>query len=87
DDEDSFLPPLLKRLPKDFGGGPSMDYDDDDDDDDESGDFGTMIVKSDRSRQRDRSSSGLTSPVGSTRKTGSSYKANPLNDEDDDEDD
>ncbi|WJX62787.1 Serine/threonine-protein kinase sik1, variant 2 [Trifolium repens] len=85
DDEDSFLPPLLKRLPKDFGGGASMDYDDEDDD--ESGDFGTMIVKSDRSRQRDRSSSGLTSPVGSTWKTGSYSQANPLNGEDDDEDD
>ncbi|CAN7040261.1 unnamed protein product [Brassica rapa subsp. trilocularis] len=43
DDDDSFLPPLLKRLPKDFGGGASLDYDDEDD-----GDFGTMIVKKDR---------------------------------------
>lgn len=82
EDEDSSLPPLLKRLPKDFGGGASMDYDDDE----ESGDFGTVIVKSDRSRQRDRSSSGLTSPAGSTWKTRSSFQANPLNGGDDDED-
>ncbi|ESQ28328.1 hypothetical protein EUTSA_v10018124mg [Eutrema salsugineum] len=47
DDDDSLLPPLLKRLPKDFGGGASLDYDEDDGDGD--GDFGTMIVKSDRS--------------------------------------
>lgn len=45
EDDDSFLPPLLKRLPKDFGGGASLDYDEDDDGD---GDFGTMIVKKDR---------------------------------------
>lgn len=82
EDEDSFLPPLLKRLPKDFGGGASMDYDDDED---ESGDFGTMIVKNDRSRQRDRSSSGVASPAGLTWKTGSSSQANALNDEDDDD--
>ncbi|RID55604.1 hypothetical protein BRARA_G02856 [Brassica rapa] len=42
EDEDSTLPPLLKRLPKDFGGG-GASYDEDDDD----GDFGTMIVKKD----------------------------------------
>ncbi|VVA94572.1 unnamed protein product [Arabis nemorensis] len=41
------LPPLLKRLPKDFGGGASLDYDEDDGDG--AGDFGTMIVKTDRS--------------------------------------
>ncbi|CAK8540433.1 unnamed protein product [Lathyrus sativus] len=85
DDEDSFLPPLLKRLPKDFGGGASMDYDDDD----ESGDFGTVIVKSDRGQQRDRSSTGVGLPVGPTWKTGSSSQANPLNrrNEDDAEED
>ncbi|CAL5188570.1 unnamed protein product [Lathyrus oleraceus] len=85
DDEDSFLPPLLKRLPKDFGGGASMDYDDDD----ESGDFGTMIVKSDRGQQRDRSSTGVALPVGPTWKTGRSSQASPLNrrDEDDAEED
>ncbi|KAF3525562.1 hypothetical protein F2Q69_00051157 [Brassica cretica] len=42
DDEDSTLPPLLKRLPKDFGGG-GASYDEDDGD----GDFGTVIVKKD----------------------------------------
>ncbi|XVF85801.1 hypothetical protein PTKIN_Ptkin17bG0146800 [Pterospermum kingtungense] len=45
DEDDSSLPPLLKRLPKDFGGG-STDFDADDD----AGDYGTMIVKSDRGR-------------------------------------
>ncbi|XVF03177.1 hypothetical protein REPUB_Repub04eG0238600 [Reevesia pubescens] len=45
DEDDSSLPPLLKRLSKDFGGGPT-DFDVDDDDD--AGDFGTMIVKTDR---------------------------------------
>lgn len=43
EEDDSSLPPLLKRLPKDFGGG-STDFDVDDD----AGDFGTVIVKSDR---------------------------------------
>ncbi|KAL1218486.1 Serine/threonine-protein kinase 1 [Cardamine amara subsp. amara] len=46
EDDDSLLPPLLKRLPKDFGGGASLDYDGD-----EAEDFGTMIVKTDRSSQ------------------------------------
>ncbi|XP_072088702.1 serine/threonine-protein kinase 1 isoform X4 [Arachis hypogaea] len=90
DDEDSSLPPLLKRLPKDFGGGASMDYDDDDDDDDDegAGDFGTMIVKTDRSRQRERSSSsGLVSPSGSTWKAQSSSQASVGGDDDDDDDD
>ncbi|XP_062111408.1 serine/threonine-protein kinase 1 [Humulus lupulus] len=54
EDDDASLPPLLKRLPKDFGGGASIDYDDEDDGDN---DFGTMIVKSDRNRTRNRSSS------------------------------
>ncbi|KAF7827962.1 serine/threonine-protein kinase dst1 isoform X1 [Senna tora] len=67
EDDDSSLPPLLKRLPKDFGGGASMDYEDDPDDD--AGDFGTMIVKTDRSRQRNRSSSSFSSPMGSTWKS------------------
>ncbi|XP_061355650.1 serine/threonine-protein kinase 1 isoform X2 [Gastrolobium bilobum] len=93
DDEDSSLPPLLKRLPKDFGGGAPLDYDYDDDDEN-SGDFGTVIVKTDRSRQRDRSSSGLASPAGSTWKGRSYSQASPMNrlgggevdDEDDGED-
>lgn len=38
-DDDDSLPPLLKRLPKDFGASPADDYDED------GGDFGTMIVK------------------------------------------
>ncbi|KAK4263599.1 hypothetical protein QN277_028989 [Acacia crassicarpa] len=87
DDDDSSLPPLLKRLPKDFGGGASMDYEDDPDDD--AGDFGTMIVKSDRARERNRSSS---LPMGSTWKSGKSplRQASPmagLGDGDDEDDD
>lgn len=83
DDEYSSLPPLLKRLPKDFGGGAPLDYDDDDDD---AGDFGTMIIKSDNRRPRDRPSSSLASP---TWKSRSSSQASPLNrfgEEDDDGD-
>ncbi|XP_048440957.1 serine/threonine-protein kinase svkA-like isoform X2 [Pyrus x bretschneideri] len=48
EDDDASLPPLLKRLPKDFGGGPSIDYFDDEEEDDNGGDFGTMIIKPDR---------------------------------------
>ncbi|KAI4314070.1 hypothetical protein L6164_027012 [Bauhinia variegata] len=68
EDDDSSLPPLLKRerLPKDFGGGASMDYDDDLQED--AGDFGTMIVKT---RQRNRSSS-FSPSMGSTWKARSS---------------
>ncbi|KAF5752042.1 serine/threonine-protein kinase 4 B isoform X2 [Tripterygium wilfordii] len=47
EEEDDSLPPLLKRLPKDFGGGSLLD-----DDYDDAGDFGTMIVKTDRGRNR-----------------------------------
>lgn len=67
DDDDASLPPLLKRLPKDFGGGAPIDYDDDDafDFDHDTEDFGTMIVKTDRNRPRNRSvssSSASTKP-------------------------
>ncbi|XP_017427206.1 serine/threonine-protein kinase 1 isoform X2 [Vigna angularis] len=88
DDEYSSLPPLLKHLPKDFGGGAPLDYDDDDDDD--AGDFGTMIVKSDRRRHNDRPSSSLASPPWKSR---SSSQASPMNrfgegeDDGDEEDD
>ncbi|TYG90485.1 hypothetical protein ES288_A12G185900v1 [Gossypium darwinii] len=59
DEDDSSLPPLLKRLPKDFGGGPT-DFDDDDD----TGDFGTVIVKSDRGRNaRGQSSYSFKPPA------------------------
>ncbi|EXB44860.1 Serine/threonine-protein kinase dst1 [Morus notabilis] len=67
EDDDASLPPLLKRLPKDFGGGASIDYFDYEDDDDDGGnDFGTMIVKTDRSRPRSRSTS--TSSYSSARR-------------------
>ncbi|KAM1082197.1 hypothetical protein ACFX13_021230 [Malus domestica] len=55
DDDDASLPPLLKRLPKDFGGGPSIDYFDDEEEDENGGDFGTMIIKPDRNRTTRRS--------------------------------
>ncbi|XP_068327175.1 serine/threonine-protein kinase 1-like [Pyrus communis] len=55
EDDDASLPPLLKRLPKDFGGGPSIDYFDDEEEDDNGGDFGTMIIKPDRNRTTRRS--------------------------------
>ncbi|XP_065860591.1 serine/threonine-protein kinase 1 [Euphorbia lathyris] len=57
EDEDS-LPPLLKRLPKDFGGGCHLD---DDIDDGNGGDFGTMIVKTTRSRPPIQTSSSSSS--------------------------
>lgn len=53
EDDDPTLPPLFKRLPKDFGGG-AIDYFDDEDEHRES-EFGTMIVKSDRNRPKNRS--------------------------------
>ncbi|VVA24142.1 PREDICTED: serine/threonine-kinase [Prunus dulcis] len=54
EDDDASLPPLLKRLPKDFGGGASIDYFDDEEDEN-GGDFGTMIIKPDRNRTTRRS--------------------------------
>ncbi|CAI0390732.1 unnamed protein product [Linum tenue] len=63
DEDDESLPPLLKRLPKDFGGGDPLD-DEVADDDDYDGDFGTMIVKTNRgARQRNQSSSSSSSTV------------------------
>ncbi|XAR55934.1 Non-specific serine/threonine protein kinase [Bertholletia excelsa] len=53
EEDDPSLPPLLKRLPKDFGV-----IDGDDDDDDEAGSIsGTMIIKTDRSNRKRASSS------------------------------
>ncbi|XP_010066827.2 STE20-like serine/threonine-protein kinase isoform X1 [Eucalyptus grandis] len=59
EEDDSALPPLLKRLPKDFGGGASIDYDNDPDGGAE--DFGTMIVKTGRNRNSKASSSSHSS--------------------------
>ncbi|KAJ7953929.1 Serine/Threonine kinase family protein [Quillaja saponaria] len=70
EDEDSSLPPILKRLPKTFGGGASIDYNNDFDGDDAGG-FGTMIVKSDKTKQWNRSTS---SSLASTRKPWSPRK-------------
>ncbi|KAG7013098.1 Serine/threonine-protein kinase dst1 [Cucurbita argyrosperma subsp. argyrosperma] len=63
DDDDSSLPPLLKRLPKDFGGGAPIDYNDDEDFgfDHDTEDFGTVIVKTGRSRPLNRSLSSSVS--------------------------
>lgn len=49
EDEEDSLPPLLKRLPKDFGGG-GYDVGDSDDDDLGGSSSGTMIVKTNRKR-------------------------------------
>ncbi|CAA3028882.1 serine threonine- kinase dst1 [Olea europaea subsp. europaea] len=49
EDEEESLPPLLKRLPKDFGGG-GYDVGDSDDDDLGGSSSGTMIVKTNRKR-------------------------------------
>ncbi|XP_050237052.1 serine/threonine-protein kinase 1 [Mercurialis annua] len=57
EEDEDFLPPLLKRLPKDFGGGDPLD-----DDVEEDADFGTMIVKKTvRSRPPTPSSSSFSS--------------------------
>ncbi|KAL5553605.1 hypothetical protein UlMin_041006 [Ulmus minor] len=82
EDDDASLPPLLKRLPKDFGGGAPIDYFDDDDEE-EGNDFGTMIVKTDRNRSRSRSSS--SSIRRSTR--GPVYSDTKLGKRDDSDDD
>ncbi|AEE34897.1 putative protein kinase STE-STE20-Pl family [Arabidopsis thaliana] len=89
DDDDSMLPPLLKRLPKDFGGGASLDYDDDDGD--ESGDFGTMIVKTDRSSHSKKNSPYSSKPrmgVSPRRRArGGDEESSDEEDEEEDDDD
>lgn len=90
DDDDSSLPPLLKRLPKDFGGGAPIDYDDDRDGyggANQDGDFGTMIVKTDRSGRSRSNQSSLKPRVAlSPRGTGRRSRMD-AGDEDDDESD
>lgn len=95
EDDDASLPPLLKRLPKDFGGGASIDYFDDEDDG-IGDDFGTMIVKTDRNRSRSRSASSNSTlrrvpppplPPPTTQKRGSGLMRPEEEDEDEDEDD
>ncbi|KAJ4974470.1 hypothetical protein NE237_007644 [Protea cynaroides] len=55
--DDSSLPPLLQRVPKDFG----AVMDEDDEDDDDGGDFsGTMIVKTNRHRPSPSNSSAAS---------------------------
>ncbi|XP_010470891.1 PREDICTED: serine/threonine-protein kinase 4 homolog A isoform X1 [Camelina sativa] len=84
DEDDSMLPPLLKRLPKDFGGGASLDYDED-----ETGDFGTMIVKTDRSSSRSKSSPYSSNPrLGvSPRRRGGDEESSDEEEEEEEEDD
>ncbi|XP_010415554.1 PREDICTED: serine/threonine-protein kinase PAK 1-like [Camelina sativa] len=87
DEDDSMLPPLLKRLPKDFGGGASLDYDEDDGD--ETGDFGTMIVKTDRSSSRSKNSPYSSNPrIGvSPRRRGGDEESSDEEEEEEEEDD
>ncbi|XP_015895182.3 serine/threonine-protein kinase 1 isoform X2 [Ziziphus jujuba] len=95
DEDEASLPPLLKRLPKDFGGGAPMDFFDDDDGDEEGNDFGTMIVKTGRNRNRSRDGSSSSSSYArrsqfsafSDSKPLSPRKRADLEDDDDDEDD
>ncbi|KAF3972962.1 hypothetical protein CMV_003576 [Castanea mollissima] len=68
EDDDSSLPPLLKRLPKDFGGGASIDYDNDyGGESSKTEDFGTMIVKNDLSLNNRSSSSSYYYPYSSSK--------------------
>ncbi|KAG7589482.1 Protein kinase domain [Arabidopsis suecica] len=85
DEDDSMLPPLLKRLPKDFGGGASLDYDDDDGD--ESGDFGTMIVKTDRSSHSKNSPYSSKPRMGVSPRRGARGGDEESSDEEDEEED
>ncbi|CAI9761807.1 unnamed protein product [Fraxinus pennsylvanica] len=68
EDEEESLPPLLKHLPKDFGGG-GDDVGDSDDDDFGGSISGTMIVKTDRKRSN-YSESNVVSPYAKPRSTG-----------------
>ncbi|KAG8366463.1 hypothetical protein BUALT_Bualt17G0082600 [Buddleja alternifolia] len=79
EDEEDFLPPLLKRLPKDFGrGGEDLEDSDGDDGGGSASISGTMIVKSDRRRssysERNVSVSDSYSKQRSTGATTSSWE-------------
>lgn len=93
DDDDSALPPLLKRLPKDFGGGAPIDDEDDEEDDDHNADFGTVIVKTDRTRPRNGSSSSSyfskppSSPLSEYKSASPGRKKISIDDDEDDGDD
>lgn len=97
DDDDASLPPLLKRLPKDFGGGASIDYFDYEDDDVRGNDFVSMNFKTDRSRPRSRSTSSSSyssvrrgpppPPPPSHPPRGSPFKRTAEVDEEEEEDD
>ncbi|CAN6557272.1 unnamed protein product [Malus baccata var. baccata] len=53
--DDTALPSLLKRLPKDFGDGASINYFDDEEEDENGDYFSTMIIKLDRNMTTRRS--------------------------------
>ncbi|CAN1823691.1 Serine/threonine-protein kinase 1 [Linum perenne] len=89
DDEES-LPPLLKRLPKDFGGGMDDEEElEDGDDEDYDGDFGTMIVKTNRGgggRQRNLSSSSTTAKSPWSSSSYGNFSKRDYGDDEEDED-
>ncbi|CAN0896396.1 Serine/threonine-protein kinase 1 [Linum grandiflorum] len=89
DDEES-LPPLLKRLPKDFGGGMDDELAEDAGEDYD-GDFGTMIVKTNRGggggRQRNLSSSSTTAKSPWSSSSYGNFSKRDYGDEEDEEED
>ncbi|KAK9750624.1 hypothetical protein RND81_02G208900 [Saponaria officinalis] len=72
-DDDESLPPLLKRVPKDFGGPSSLDFDTSD----------TFIVKPNHAHSVRSSRNSSISPSTNTRRNIASFR----NDDDDDDDD
>ncbi|KAL9423611.1 hypothetical protein AB3S75_035656 [Citrus x aurantiifolia] len=62
-EDDDSLPPLLKRLPKDFGAAPPED------DDEEDGDFGTMIIKTRTKTKAKNSRTIVNKPYSEFKKT------------------
>ncbi|CAO2830194.1 unnamed protein product [Amaranthus hypochondriacus] len=73
DMDDDSLPPLFKRLPKDFGGGGSFDFDAETSDDIS----GTFIVKPDHQYQNQSRNLNNNSNVDSYQYSSSSYLASP----------
>ncbi|XP_011075691.1 serine/threonine-protein kinase STE20 [Sesamum indicum] len=73
EDEEESLPPLLKRLPKDFGGGGDDGADFDDDGTGTASISGTMIVKTDRRRSNySEKNAGVSSSYTKPRSTAGS---------------
>ncbi|RAL40137.1 hypothetical protein DM860_008277 [Cuscuta australis] len=92
--DDDSLPPLLKRLPKDFGGGGPIDSCSDSDSEPASI-FGTMIVKTNRGSMYSNPSSPFRKPSSgpasywdpSKRSAGRRFEDDDDDDEDEEEDD